>query len=274
VTDRRITPANDRAALVSLRGIVAAPSYVAGEAARVTAPLVDLLRHPDGPRDRQLLLGDAVTVIDRHEGFAFVQAAKDGYCGYLPEPVLGPARAATHRVIAPATHLYHAPRVQARETAALSFGSLLTVSGGDEKFAETPEGFVPAMHLAPVDELLSDPVAVARLFLGTPYLWGGNSRAGIDCSGLVQAALLACGIPCPGDSDLQAEAVGRALQADEPLRPGDLLFWKGHAAMVADDRHIIHSTAYRMAVMLEETEAAIARIAALGFPVQTRRRPR
>ena len=119
MTDRRITPANDRAALATLRGVVAAPRYVEGQAARVTAPLVDLLRHPGGPRDRQLLLGDAVTVIDRQEGLAFVQAGKDDYCGYMPEAALGTDRAPTHRVIAPATHLYEAPRVQARETAML-----------------------------------------------------------------------------------------------------------------------------------------------------------
>ncbi|MFO0514845.1 MAG: NLP/P60 hydrolase, partial [Rhodobacterales bacterium] len=120
MTDRRLTPANARAALASLRGIVDAPRYVAGDAARVSVPLVDLDRAPSGPRDRQLLLGEGVTVIDRHEGWAFLQAAKDGYCGYVPETALGAARAATHRVIAPATHLYPQPKVQANELCALS----------------------------------------------------------------------------------------------------------------------------------------------------------
>jgi hypothetical protein len=273
VTDRRLTPANARAALASLRGIVDAPRYVAGDAARVSVPLVDLDRAPSGPRDRQLLLGEGVTVIDRHEGWAFLQAAKDGYCGYVPETALGAARAATHRVIAPATHLYPQPKVQANELCALSCGSLLTVTGTTERFAETPDGFVPFQHLRAVDDPLPDPVAVATLFLGTPYLWGGNSRAGIDCSGLVQAALLACGIACPGDSDLQAQSVGRALLPDELPVPGDLIFWQGHVAMVADAGRIIHATAYRMAVIVEDMAAAVARIAGLGLPVLARRRP-
>lgn len=273
MTDRRLTPANARAALASLRGTVDAPRYVAGEPARIAVPLVDLNRAPDGPRDRQLLLGDGVTVIDRDQGRAFVQAAKDGYCGYVPETALATARAPTHRVIAPATHLYPQPKVQAHELCALSFGCLLTVTGTAERFAETPDGFVPVQHLQALADPLTDPVAVAGLFLGTPYLWGGNSRAGIDCSGLVQAALLACGKTCPGDSDLQAQSVGRALQPEEMLRPGDLIFWSGHVAMVADADRIIHATGHLMAVVLEDTEAAIARIAAAGKPVLARRRP-
>jgi cell wall-associated NlpC family hydrolase len=273
VTDRRLTPANARAALDSLRGSVDAPRYVPGEAARVTVPLVDLNRSPDGPRDRQLLLGDGVLVIDRHQGRAFVQAAKDGYCGYVPETVLAPAQVPTHRVIAPATHLYPQPKVQAHELCALSFGCLLTVTGTAERFAETPDGFVPLQHLQALADPLTDPVAVAVLFLGTPYLWGGNSRAGIDCSGLVQAALLACGKDCPGDSDLQAQSVGGALQPDDALLPGDLIFWTGHVAMVADAGRIIHATGHRMAVVFEDMAEAIARIAAAGQPVLARRRP-
>jgi len=273
VTDRRLTPANGRAALASLRGTVDALHFVDGEPARVAVPLADLNRAPDGPRDRQLLLGDGVTVIDRHQSWAFVQARKDGYCGYVPEAALGAAQAPTHRVIAPATHLYPEPKVQAHELCALSFGSLLTVTGTAERFAETPDGFVPLLHLRELADPLTDPVAVAALFLGTPYLWGGNSRAGIDCSGLVQAALLACGKDCPGDSDLQAQSVGRLLQPDEALQPGDLIFWIGHVAMVADAGRIIHATGHRMAVVFEDMAAAVARIAAAGQPVLARRRP-
>ncbi len=269
--DRRLTPANGRAALESLRGTVAAPRYVPGEAACVATPLADLCRAPDGPRDRQVLFGDAVTVIDRDAGWAFVQAAKDGYCGYLPETALGAARAATHWVSAPSSHLYPEARVQAHQTAALPFGARLTVTGTQGAFAETPEGFVPLAHLRPADAPMTDPVAVAALFLGTPYLWGGNSRAGIDCSGLVQAALLACGLPCPGDSDLQA-GLGTELPEGADLRAGDLLFWKGHAAMVADPLRILHATGHAMATVYEDTGAAIARIALAGFPVLARRR--
>jgi cell wall-associated NlpC family hydrolase len=270
--DRRLTPANARAALDTLRGTVEAPRFTPGEAARVTVPLVDLCRAPQGPRERQLLLGDALTVIDRHEGWAFVQASKDGYCGYLPEAAVGPPQAPTHWISAPASHLYPEPRVRARERAALPFGAQLTVTATSGTFAETPEGFVPLAHLRPADAPLSDPVAVATLFLGAPYLWGGNSRAGIDCSGLVQAALLACGIACPGDSDLQ-ESVGQELPEGADLRAGDLLFWKGHVALVADSTRILHATGHFMATVFEDRIAAIDRIAAAGQPVIARRRP-
>lgn len=270
--DPRLTPANDRAALNILRGLVAAPHYTAGEAARVTAPLADLRRAPQGPRDRQVLLGDALTVIDRHAGWCFVQAAKDGYCGYLPEAAVGAARAPTHWIAAPASHLYPDPKVQAREIAALPFGARLTVTGTFGSFAETPEGYVPLAHLRPANEPLTDPVAVATLFLGTPYLWGGNSRAGIDCSGLVQAALLGCGIACPGDSDLQ-ESLGQDVPDDTDLQAGDLIFWNGHVALVADETRILHATAHFMATVFEDRTTAIERIATAGYPVIARRRP-
>lgn len=271
--DRRLTPANTRAALDSLRGTVQADRFTKGEAASLIAPVTDLLASPEGKRERQVLWGEAVTVIDRHAGWAFVQAAKDGYCGYLPEAALGPAQHPTHRVSAPATHLYDAPKVQARDLAALSFGSLVTVLEIGEKFAETPQGFIPAKHLRPLDHPFDDPVGVAELFLGTPYLWGGNSRFGLDCSGLVQAALVACGKPCAGDSDLQL-TIGRELAPDEPLKRGDLIFWKGHVALVVDPETLIHANGHSMSVAYEGIAACIARVIAQeGNPVLARRRP-
>ena len=274
--DRRLTPGNSRAALESLRGRVDAPRFTAGDAAQVILPLVDLLDAPGGTRDRQLLLGEGFTVIDRHEGFAFGQAARDGYCGYLPESALGPAEQATHWVAVPASHLYPEPRTQAREIGALSLGARLTVTGASTgpggKFAQTTRGFVPENHLRPLGEWHKDPVAVAQTFLGTPYLWGGNSRAGLDCSGLVQAALLACGIACPGDSDLQ-QSLGKPIADKAPLKRGDLLFWKGHVAMAMNADFMIHATGAFMAVVAENTKAAIARIKAAGDgPVIARRR--
>lgn len=275
MNDRRITPANGRVAHVSLAGRVAAERFVAGEPARIVAPLVDLLARPGGPRDRQLLMGDRVTVLDRDAGFAFVQSGKDGYCGYLAEAALGPDRAATHWVAAPATHLYRAPDLRTPEVAWLTLGARLTIVAEHARFLETAEGlFVPRPHLRALGDWATDPAAVAESLLGTPYLWGGNSRAGIDCSGLVQAALLACAIPCPGDSDLQEAAVGTALPAQAPLRRGDLVFWKGHVAMAVAPGRIIHANGFHMAVGLEDLDQAVARIAAQGEGgITSRRRP-
>ncbi|MFP4303321.1 MAG: NlpC/P60 family protein [Rhodosalinus sp.] len=272
MTDRRLTPANGRVAAAHLKGWVAAERYVEGEAATVAVPVADLLVAPDGARDRQLLLGEAVTVYERRNGWAFVQAEKDGYVGYLDAAAVRGAGTPTHRVAARATHVYPAPDMKRREAMALSLGSRLTVTATEGRFAATPLGFVPVVHLAPLEVPETDPVAVAERLLGTPYLWGGNSADGIDCSGLVQAALLACGIACPGDSDMQA-ALG--AEAEGPPRRGDLLFWKGHVALVRDAGTLIHANAHHMAVSVERIEEATARIAAQGDgPITARRRLR
>ena len=272
--DRRLTPFSGRIALDCLRGRVEAQAFTAGQPVQVAVPLADLLDAPFGKRDRQVILGEALLLIDRQEGWCFVQAAKDGYCGWLAEAaVAGGAADPTHWLAAPASHLYSAPKVQAPERAALTLGARVQVLAVEGAFARTPQGYVPEVHLRPLGDWQADPVTVAESLLGTPYLWGGNSRAGIDCSGLVQAALTACGLPCPGDSDLQ-RALGAEIAGDAPLRRGDLLFWRGHVAMVVDDRRLIHANGHHMAVQYEGIAACIARIAEQGGgPVAARRRP-
>lgn len=257
--DRRLTLANDRVAHIALRGQVEAASYSEATPAEVAVPLADLLASPSGARDRQLLLGDGFDVIEWHEGFAFGRAVKDGYCGYIAETALCEPTGVSHWLSAPASHLYSEPRAQAPLSRGISFGSRLRVLGQSGNFAETPHGFVPVGHLQMLGRWYSDPVEVAGLFLGTPYLWGGNSHSGIDCSGLVQGALLACGQACAGDSDLQ-QTLGQEIPAGEVLRRGDLLFWKGHVAMMVDDTLMIHSTGHFMSTVIEPAAEAIARI--------------
>ena len=263
MSDPRLTPANGRVAAERLRGQVQAARFVAGETRRVAVPVADLDGSPGGMRDRQLLWGEAVTVYELREGMAFVEAARDGYVGYISEVSLGPSRAPTHRVSVPATHVYRDDDMKSPDLRHLSFGALVTVEAERRKFWETPEGYIPKPHLRPLDRPFTDPAAVAQLHFGVPYLWGGNSVLGIDCSGLVQAALLACGMACPGDSDLQ-QAVGAAIPEGEPLRRGDLLFWKGHVAMAVDEGTMIHANAHHMAVAYEGIEQGILRIRAQG----------
>lgn len=249
---------------------------LAGEArpAQVSVPVCDLLRRPDGPRDRQLLYGEQVTSLHAENGWAYVQAAKDGYCGHLRMMGLSDVQQATHRVSAPATHAYLHADFKSSDRASLSYGSLVHVAREAEGYAETPLGYIPRQHLKKLEETAKDPVAVAELFLGTPYLWGGNSRWGIDCSGLVQTALLACGIDCPGDSDMQEKAVGQSCDDNTPPQRNDLLFWKGHVALVTGQEEIIHANAYAMSVTREGLSEAIARIEEQGGgPVTAHRRP-
>ncbi|KIC40433.1 NLP/P60 hydrolase [Ruegeria sp. ANG-R] len=232
--------------------------------ARVIHPVIDLLRRPNGPRDRQLLFGDTVTVEDEQDGWSKITASKDGYQGWVAAEHLGLIEPQTHWIVAAATHAYERPDMKSRDRTSLSFGSKIRVLSEPDGFLETALGFIPAVHAMPASSRLTDPVAAAELFLGTPYLWGGNSRFGLDCSGLVQAALLACGIPCPGDSGDQERELGQLVPKSETEKRGDLLFWKGHVAWVAAENLLLHANASDMAVALEPMDQAIARIAAQG----------
>ncbi len=241
---------------------------------RTVTTVTDLLRTPEGARDRQLLFGDTVTVHAAKGGWCHVEAEKDGYTGYVPAVSLGPDRKATHWVIAQSSHIYEAPEIKAPDYMALSFGSRVTLLSEQNGFGETPDGFVPMVHLTPQSTRLDDPLNVAVLFLGTPYLWGGNSRFGIDCSGLVQAAFLACGRGCPADSGQQETAFGPALSPGTAPRRGDLLFWKGHVAMVSDPDTLLHANSHHMAVRYEPLQSALTRIAEQGGgQVTSHRRP-
>ena len=272
MTDRRQTPANARVMSEALADDGSGRERVRPVQMQIGAPLTDLLRSPEGPRDRQLLRGDTVDLLEVRDGMAFVQAYKDGYVGYVARADLMDPVTNTHRVITPATHLYEKPDLKSRDLASLSFGSQIIVNDWVDGFAATTGGFVPAQHLRETGDRFLDPIPLAELFLGTPYLWGGNSRAGIDCSGLVQAACLACGIPCPGDSDQQQAQLGTALPADTMPERGDLLFWKGHVAWVVSPDTILHANAHTMSTNYENLTDAIARIAQTDGPVTAHKR--
>lgn len=229
----------------------------------IARPLVDLCRSPDGPRDRQLRMGEGVHLLRETDGWAEVTAVRDGYAGFVPRVALETGTV-THRVCARATHVYPAPDVKTRERFSLGYGARLRVLSEEGRFAATPHGFVPHAHLAPLDSPDLDPVTVAELHLGTPYLWGGDSPFGIDCSGLVQAGCLACGFACPGDSGPQLAALGRAVPEDGTLQRGDLMFWRGHVAWVATPQTLVHANAHHMQVAYEPVAEAIARIEAQG----------
>ncbi|WP_371155565.1 NlpC/P60 family protein [Jannaschia sp. 2305UL9-9] len=260
--DPRMTPANGYAAAHELRGIVEATRYVKGTIRTVQQPLVNMSDAPRGDRSSQLLFGEAFRVIDERDGYAFGQSLRDGYCGYVLSAALSRQDAATHWVAAPATHLYPKARLKAPPEVAIFFGSHVRVTSDLGDFQKVSTGhFIPTQHLQRLRARFSDPVGVADMFLGTPYLWGGCSRWGIDCSGLVQQALNACGIDCPRDSDQQA-GLGRALHQGEPLQRGDLVFWKGHVGMMSSDTMLLHANAHHMAVAYEPLNEARQRIAA------------
>ncbi|MEE9428956.1 MAG: NlpC/P60 family protein [Paracoccaceae bacterium] len=276
MTDQRLTPSNGRVAANHLQGKVKADQYVAGDLNQTKLSITPLWRSADGQhKQRELLYGDGFTVLEKQGGFSFGQCEKDGYVGYVECSSLQESTPTTHFISNRGTHIYQSPDIKSTVLMPLSFGSRLESLGKSGEFLEIASGgFVPASHTRAAKDTFGDPVEVAELFLGTPYLWGGNSCWGIDCSGLVQVALLTCGFKSPGDSDMQEASVGAVLGNNSKIERGDLLFWEGHVAMAVDENIMIHANAHHMSVTHEPIDLAVERIFnSGGGNLTSRRRP-
>jgi cell wall-associated NlpC family hydrolase len=280
--DKRLHAFRPDLADARLKGEVSADRFVAGMPARIVAPVADMLGapRPDAGLNTQLLRGDDVTLFEETEGWAWVQAERDGYVGYVSGGSLGQRDGVpTHVVSAPRSFLYPGPDLKLPRLGELSLGSQVTVRdfaetrGTRYALLSTGEAMISG-HLRPVCEVSDDYVAVAEQLLMTPYLWGGSTAFGIDCSGLVQLALLAVGRPAPRDSDMQAALIGAALDGGAPLERGDLVFWKGHVGIMRDPTTLLHANAWHMAVVAEPLAEAARRTAAMGGGgMLVRRRP-
>lgn len=292
-TDARRTLIRPDLADIAMKGTVAAERYVAPEPAEIIAARAPLLSSPDAAgMAAELLRGDRVRVAERRGGMAWLQRDRDGYVGWAAEEALrlgadAPSAEGDALVTAPLTHLYPAPDIKTLPRAVLSMGARLARTGPEaDGFVPVEGGHLRVQALAPLPE---DPASIAEMLLGAPYLWGGESPMGIDCSGLVQLASAMAGRPAPRDSDMQAAELGtalenpwedgRAIAAAPAFRRGDLVFWRGHVGMMLDATRLIHANAFHMRVAVEPLAEAVARISAssggagrgAGLPVALRR---
>jgi len=286
--DPRITPARPDLAAHHLKGRVEAARYVQGIEREVADPQAPVRRSPtpDAPLETEALRGERVSIYEESgEGWCWGQLRSDGYVGWLPANALrAPGPAPTHRVAALRTLVFAGKSIKAPPVEALSFGARVAASpaqdaptGAAGALTRLESGFyVPARHLAAIATTEPDFVAVAERFVGVPYLWGGKTSLGLDCSGLVQVALMASGVAAPRDTDMQERALGTARPGRRPgdldLRRGDLVFWKGHVAIMRDAEQVVHANAFHMAVAIEPLAEAVRRIAAAGGAITGIRR--
>lgn len=250
-----------------------APHYAAAVPLVCVADQAFLYGEPDARQSAtsELLFGESFHVLDVRADWAWGYSSHDHYVGYLRRDALGLPTAPTHRTrhVAP---VFTAADIKSPVVRVFPIGSLVAGTPG-ESFLDVAGGHIHSRHVVPISQHEEDWVAVAERYLGQPYIWGGRGNRGVDCSGLVQMALGACGIPCPRDSDQQAAALGAPIPDGEALRRGDLVFFPGHVGMMADETRLLHANAHWMSTVIEPLADVVARLSAShDTPITARRR--
>jgi cell wall-associated NlpC family hydrolase len=267
--DPRVHAYRDDLADKELEGLITAERYTEGSVCQVKAGVTDIRGTPDASaaRTSQAVRGETVRVFDEANDWAWGQLETDGYVGYFRASALNSVPTVpTHEVAVLSTFIYPEPNIKSADVEPLSFGTTLAVTGEEGDFLQLSEGgYVYATHLRPINRRDGNVLAEIVKFVGIPYLWGGRSAFGLDCSALVQLSCLAAGIPAPRDSNMQEAYLGAPLDHMDPsqLQAGDLIYWKGHTGMMLDASSLIHVNGYHMQTVIEPLDEAISRIAYL-----------
>lgn len=272
MADRRVTPARPDLAAAHLKGQVDAPRYADGEKCSIGVGRTALRVRPsdDAAQDSELLFGECFTVYDRVGGWAWGQAASDLYVGYVREDALTAPFTAEARVTVLLAPVFAAADLKTAVQDLLPLNAMVAVKTRQGDYVQIGEGrWLHQRHLAPLAE--KDFVTVAERFLGVPYVWGGKTSDGLDCSGLVQTALQAVGKAAPRDTDMMEKALGEPVALSQ-LRRGDLVFWKSHMGVMLDESRLLHANAFHMLVVIEPVAEAISRIEQAGYPVTSIKR--
>ncbi len=277
MVDLRRFPCNGRVAHESLRGQVEDVKFVQGQLMQIGVPVAGMFMGDKTSFARQMTFGEEFLVLedDPETGYAYGQCVFDNYVGYIKSDGLVPTQTATHNVKRMNAHIYPEPNMKTIPLMALPMGAQLTVTSIKDGYATLAAGgYIPEQAIGPLDQYAADMVFVAEEYLGAAYLWGGDSYQGIDCSGLVQTAMRACGQDCPRDSDMQQAEVGKEFGDNTPLQRGDLIFWKGHVGIMTDEVTLLHANAHHMRVTREALGAVAKRILKTeGLEIACRRRP-
>lgn len=248
---------------IELAGDLAAHHYVAPLPMRCRAARTPIRKAGDSAATAvsELLFGEDFDLFDIAGDWGFGRSAADRYTGWVALAALAePGPAPTHRISARIAPVFASADIKAPVLMELPFGARVVGEAGEKFLGVEGGGFVHLRHVAGPP---ATPIDVARLFTGAPYLWGGRTPLGVDCSGLVQAALATTGTPCPRDSDQQLAGLGTAV-AFEDRAAGDLVFFPGHVGVLTGDDRLFHANAHWMATVEEPLDDVIARLVAAG----------
>jgi cell wall-associated NlpC family hydrolase len=276
--DKRLNAFRPDLADARLQGRVTADRFVAGLPGQMNDVVASIHKEPSesAMQISQALPGELLSVFEQKDGWSWVQMAADGYVGYIRSgAVLHGGTPSTHVVHVPSTHSYPEPSIKSQPAHWLPMLSEIRATGDDGNFLILANGrYVVKQHARPIDVHDEDPAAVAERFLHVPYYWGGKTQAGLDCSGLVQIALRACGIAAPRDSDMQEQTLGRALpeRGSNHLRRNDLVFWKGHVGIMVDEQMLLHANGHHMMTVKEPLALARQRIVRMYGDITSIRR--